>query len=385
VSHDLVCLSHLRWGFVFQRPNHLMARFASARRTFFVEEPTVDPSTPVARMQVTTSKEGVHVCTPQIPAGLDPRATLDAQRTAIDALLRDRQVSPSVLWFYTPMALGYAGHLDAPLVVYDCMDELSAFAGAPAELPAFERELLARAHLVFTGGQSLYERKRRLHPQVHAFPSSVDAEHFAHARERLPDPGDQAAIPHPRAGYFGVIDERIDLELIAMLASARPELHLVFLGPLAKRSASELPRRENIHWLGMKPYAELPSYLANWEVALMPFALNDATRFISPTKTLEYLAAGKPVVSTAIRDVVTPYGDAGLVHIADERSFAEAVDAALRTDRRAHHQRADALVAQTSWDATWSAMNAFVESESLARTAHLYASGGGARGRCSTT
>ena len=176
--------------------------------------------------------------------------------------------------------------------------------------------MLARADLVFTGGQSLYEAKRGQHPRVFAFPSSVDAAHFARARRATDDPADQAAIPHPRLGFFGVIDERMDLDLLAAIADARPDWHLVIIGPVVKVDPASYRERANIHYLGKKDYQELPGYLAGWDVALLPFAINESTRFISPTKTPEYLAAGKPVVSTPIRDVVRPYGMRGLVHIA---------------------------------------------------------------------
>jgi UDP-galactopyranose mutase len=224
-----------------------------------------------------------------------------------------------------------------------------------------EREAFAVADLVFTGGLSLYEAKRVHHPRVHAFPSSVDAAHFAKARTRVAaEPEDQRSIPHPRLGFFGVIDERMDLELLAALADARPAWQIVLLGPLAKLDAAELPRRPNLHYLGPKPYTELPRYLAGWEVALMPWAINEATRFISPTKTPEYLAAGRPVVSTPVADVVREYGVPELVRIASTPAdFVAAVEAALAeapAERAAWLARVDAHLARTSWDRTWAAM-----------------------------
>jgi UDP-galactopyranose mutase len=244
------------------------------------------------------------------------------------------------------------------------MDELSAFSGAPRDLLRRERELFARADVVFTGGHSLYEAKRAHHSNVHAFPSSVDAAHFASASgrtARLSEPADQRDLPGPRVGFFGVVDERMDLALVARLADELPACSVVIVGPVAKIDPSSLPRRPNLHWLGQKTYDELPAYLAGWDVALMPFALNDATRFISPTKTLEYLAAAKPVVSTAIRDVVTPFGELGLVRIGAGAQFVEHVAAALRARGTPEEARrtasADAWVASTSWDRTWEAMH----------------------------
>jgi UDP-galactopyranose mutase len=245
------------------------------------------------------------------------------------------------------------------------MDELSAFRGAPAELVEREAELMQVADVVFTGGHSLFEAKRTRHTNIHPFPSSVDVGHFRTARKLLGDPADQAPIPHPRLGFFGVIDERMDLELVDGVAAARPDWQLVMLGPTAKIDPADLPRRPNIHYLGHKAYRELPRYLARWDVALLPFARNESTRFISPTKTPEYLAAGCPVVSTPIRDVVTPYGERGAVHIAGSpERFVEEVASALAVDRAdpAWHRAVAELLKDKSWDRTWEAMDGLLRS-----------------------
>lgn len=355
MSDDILCLSHLRWGFVYQRPNHLMARAARNRRVFFVEEPVHDAGPPaLSRQEVGPN---LVVCTPRLPPSCEGEVAERAQRELLLGLLRDEGVQSPVLWFYTPMACPLVADVPASVVVYDCMDELSAFRGAPPELVERERALFARADLVFTGGQSLYESKRQHHREVHAFPSSVDARHFARASAGLDEPSDQASIARPRAGYFGVIDERIDLELLARLADARPDVQIVMVGPVVKIDPATLPRRPNLHYLGGKSYDALPDYISGWDVALMPFALNEATRYISPTKTLEYLAAGKAVVSTAIRDVVEPYGHAGVVRIADVAGFPDAVGAALAPTAADERRAADSILARTSWDSTWTAMN----------------------------
>jgi UDP-galactopyranose mutase len=274
------------------------------------------------------------------------------------------------------MALAFTRHLRPLAVVYDCMDELSAFRGAPPALVEREAGLLRRADLVFTGGQSLWEAKRTRHPNVHCFPSGIDAAHFARARGAIAEPADQAAIPGPRIGFFGVLDERLDVALVRELAAARPEWSLVMIGPVVKIAPDELPRAENIHYLGPKGYDELPAYLAGWDVAALFFAMNEATRFISPTKTPEYLAAGKPVVSTPIRDVVHPYGDAGLVRIADgTAAWVESIEAALAD---AHDgvwlARVDRFLAGISWDRTWGEMDALLAS-ALAAAADREAAG----------
>lgn len=356
-AYDLICLSHLRWDFVFQRPQHLLSRAARERRVLFVEEPIYGPGAP--RMDVSMRPEhGIEVAVPILTEGVTESEASSAQQTLIDDLIERYKVDDHVLWYYTPMAMAFTRHLRPLAVVYDCMDELSAFRGAPPTMRSREAELLRKADLVFTGGHSLYEAKRSQHPNIHAFPSSVDKEHFATARSIKVDPPDQAYIPHPRVGYFGVVDERMDLTLLVKMADARPDLQLVMVGPVVKIDMRALPRRANIHWLGQKSYKELPAYIAGWDVAMLPFARNESTKFISPTKTPEYLAAGKPVVSTSIRDVVRPYGEDGLARIADAPSdFIAAIDAALAEDPKAMIRKADAMLARTSWDQTWSRMS----------------------------
>jgi UDP-galactopyranose mutase len=255
------------------------------------------------------------------------------------------------------MALEFSRDLPNAGIVFDCMDELSAFAGAPPALVALEQELLERAAVVFTGGQSLFEAKREKHSHVHAFPSSVDVAHFARARQPHDEPHDHAAIPHPRLGFFGVVDERMDLNLVAGIARQRPAWHQIIIGPCVKIDPITLPQGPNIHYLGMKHYDDLPRYLAGWDVAMLPFARNASTRFISPTKTPEYLAAGRPVVSTSIRDVVRPYGDLGLAYIADTPAdFVAAVEAALQRDPTLWLKTVDGFMADLSWERTWGAM-----------------------------
>jgi UDP-galactopyranose mutase len=262
------------------------------------------------------------------------------------------------------MAMEFTRQLKPLAVVYDCMDELSAFRGAPEALRFHELELLKRADVVFTGGQSLYEAKRKRHRSVHAFPSSIERDHFMQARTRGEDPEDQKRIAHPRLGFFGVIDERFDIELLDAIAAARPHWQFVMLGPVTKIDPASLPQRLNIHYLGAKSYAELPQYIAGWDVALLPFAINEATRYISPTKTPEYLAAGKPVVSTPITDVIRPYGKMNLVHIAGTpQEFIAAIESALTPEATGKQwlDQVDKFLAQTSWDQTWAAMSDLID------------------------
>lgn len=366
---DLICLSHLRWDFVYQRPQHLLSRCAKDRRVFFVEEPIYGAGP--LRLDVSQREDKLYVVVPHLPEGLLSEVAVEAiQQALVDRLIAEHAITDYVLWYYTPMALGWTRHLKPQAIVFDCMDELSAFKFAPRSLREREAELLARADVVFTGGQSLYEAKRDKHPNIHAFPSSIEREHFAQARELKDEPADQAAIPHPRMGFFGVVDERFDTQLLDQIAEARPDWHLVIIGPVVKIDENDLPRRANIHYLGGKSYKELPAYLAGWDVAALFFARNEHTRYISPTKTPEYLAAGKPVVSTSIRDVVRPYGELGLVRIADDaaefvRAAAEiGMDEFVADD--AWLARVDEHLAKNSWDQTWARMAAHI-GEAIAR------------------
>jgi UDP-galactopyranose mutase len=356
---DLVCFSHLRWSWVYQRPQHLMSRAARDRRVFMFEEPTEGAQRP--SLDVTHPIHNVLVATPRLPDGMSAAERLMVQRDLLDGWLGREGVRDFTLWFYTPMALPLTLHLDPECVVYDCMDELSAFAGAPTELSSLERQLFTRCDIVFTGGYSLHEVKRRHHSQVHAVPSSVDVEHFALARSSREEPADQAQIPHPRLGYCGVIDERVDLGLIRDVAAARPEWQVVFVGPVTKIDPASLPRAENIHYLGGRSYDELPAYLSGWDVALLPFAHNKSTRFISPTKTPEYLAAGRQVVSTSVRDVVRTFGESGLVRIADGADdFTRAIERCLDHDEPQRQAKVDRYLAMQSWDRTWARMQALM-------------------------
>jgi UDP-galactopyranose mutase len=355
-SYDIVCLSHLRWDFVYQRPQHLMSRFAKNRRVFFVEEPIfTDEQTD---LKISPREDSLTVVVPHISnADRETKNIEVMQGELLDELFSEQQIKDFVLWFYTPMAMSFAAHLKPKAVVYDCMDELSGFKFAPPALLENESELFQKADLVFTGGQSLYEAKKDKHKSVHAFPSSIDTAHFRQARNIIDAPKDQKQIPHPRFGYCGVIDERLDINLLAETADLRADWQFVMIGPVVKISDEDLPRRANIHYLGGKNYQELPAYMAGWDVALMPFALNESTRFISPTKTPEYLAAGKPVVSTPIQDVVRPYGEMNLVYIASTaEEFVVACEKALNENQAGKLAQVDEFLARNSWDKTWSRM-----------------------------
>ena len=355
----LIVFSHLRWEFVFQRPQHLLSRLARDYHIVFVEEP-VHGSGP-AYLERTTPADGIEVLRAHTP--VEHWGFHDDQLAALQPMiagyLADRRIDDYLVWFYTPMALPMLGELKPRAIVYDCMDELAAFKGAPRQMRQRESALLKTADLVVTGGPRLYEAKRDANPNVLCVPSAVDAAHYAAARATA-DAGAmakaaalQGAIAPPRLGFFGVIDERLDLDLVARLADADPSWHVVMVGPVAKIAPETLPRRTNLHWLGQQPYALLPQLVAGWDVCLMPFAINESTEFISPTKTLEYMAAGKPIVSTPIHDVRVLFGD--LVAIAGEpEAYVAACRAALAESaaaRAAREERMLARVREHSWDA----------------------------------
>ncbi len=323
------------------------------------------------RLEVRECKSGVRVVVPHLPEGLESEIAMAAVlKDMIQRLFSTNSIRDYVLWYYTPMALSFTDHLKPIACVYDCMDELSAFKGADTRLQEYEKSLFESANLVFTGGHTLYEAKKNQHRAVYAFPSSIDRAHFGKARSNQPDPVDQKDIPHPRLGFFGVIDERFDIELLDNAAAARPDWHFVMIGPVVKIDPAALPKRANIHYLGPKSYDELPAYLSGWDVALLLFARNEATRFISPTKTPEYLAAGRPVISTSITDVVRPYGEQELVQIADtaDELIAAAEQILSRGyERKQWLQRVDNFLAGMSWDQTWSEMSALIDNVVVTR------------------
>lgn len=382
---DLVVFSHLRWGFVYQRPQHLMSRLARDRRVFFIEEPIHDEEQE-AWLEFEMPVPNVLVCrahTPERAAGFAPEQIdhlLPLMKSLRDQELEDEYVA----WFYTPMALPLLEVLSPAAVVYDCMDELSVFLNAPPQLRVREEDLFDRADVVFTGGASLYRAKRNFHPNVHCFPSSVDRDHFGRARfgnETVNEAADQVGFPRPRMGYFGVIDERLDLRLIDQLAESHPEWQIIMVGPVVKIDPASLPRRENIHYLGQRQYRDLPTYLRGWDVCLMPFALNASTRYISPTKVLEYMAAERPIVSTAITDVGEPYGS--IIRIANgAEEFIGACEAALDSsaeDRVARSSAMRDVLSKTSWDLTAAAMSEMIET-SIKRSFDSFATTGFSEG-----
>ncbi len=357
---DIIVFSHLRWNFVYQRPQHIMSRFAKTCRVIFIEEEIYSDETD--GYNISFAADNIWVIHPHLQNGHNGDVTA-RKRDIVDTLMSEFEITGYAAWYYTPMAYAFSDHLRPQAIIYDCMDELSAFLFAPPELIRNEAALLKAADIVFTGGISLYEAKKDRHPAVFCMPSSIDKAHFAKARYPGEEPADQADIPSPRFGFFGVIDERFDIELLKEVATRKPEWHFIIIGPVVKIDAKDLPRLPNIHYLGMKSYEVLPSYLRSWQIAMLPFAINEATRFISPTKTPEYLAAGKPVISTPVKDVVRTYGEQKLVSVVDNADrFIATGENLLQQNGDQWLARVDDFLSKMSWDGLVTKMNKCLQS-----------------------
>ncbi|MEJ5963433.1 glycosyltransferase family 1 protein [Pedobacter immunditicola] len=360
----LLCFSHLRWDFVFQRPQHLISRFSQELNVYFLEEPIFDTDGD-SFLAVCKKSAQLSIVVPHLPANLTAEEVNASMTGLLDQFFHHSNLNDWTFWYYTPMALTYSEKFKPRLTIYDCMDELTAFKFAPKELAGLEKKLMAKADLVFTGGHSLYEAKKQQHLNIFPFPSSIDKAHFAQARRLTLEPVDQAQIGGVKIGFYGVIDERFDMEVIRHIAAHRPSWQIILIGPVVKIDPQSLPQNPNIHYLGQKSYTELPRYLCGWDVALIPFQLNESTRFISPTKTPEYLAAGVPVVSTPIRDVIKPYGIKKLVHIGEKGAdFVRCIELELnRSDKKQWIVKVDQFLSSVSWDDTFAQMNKLIQNQ----------------------
>jgi UDP-galactopyranose mutase len=334
-KYDMIVFCHLRWDFVYQRPQHIISRLAKDYKILVVEEP-LKKNQEKAVFSVKKLNSQIHICQPSVDH-------IDEIGPYLKKHLK--QTDFALGWFYSAAFVPVLETLDFESVVYDCMDELSLFKGASSKLLEQEQQLLAAADVVYTGGKSLYESKKQKHHNVFCFPSSVDIDHFSSRNN--PKPSDLEGIPSPIIGYYGVIDERIDLDLLKETAAQSPDASFVMIGPLCKIEEQDLPRAENIYYLGMKSYDELPSYLQYFDVAMMPFALNDSTKFISPTKTLEYMAAEKPIISTRIKDVERDYSNCVML-MDDAEDFINAIKNPKQNFRREYRE----ILEKTSWDST---------------------------------
>lgn len=365
--YGIVVFSHLRWRFVWQRPQQFLSRFAATHPVLFVEIAEFDAEGE-PRLELTSPMPNVTVLNLHLPPELQgsPEVT-DRIRQAVRDGMAQTGIENPLLWFYNPMDAGWVlGWLENRGIVYDCMDELAQFRGAPPELIDRERELIDAADVVFTGGQELYLKKSKQHPNVHFFGCAVEYDHFAQAQESGPIPDDLAAIPSPRVGWFGVVDERVDYDLLREAAALRPDIHFVMVGPPVKVDPADFPQAPNLYWLGGRDYKELPLYCRGYDVCMMCFALNEATEFINPTKALEYLATGRPVISTAVRDVVRQYQDTvRIVHSPQE--FVSAVDDALAGKQAEMVEKGIELARESSWETTVAKMQSIIDEALTAR------------------
>lgn len=352
-EYDIVVFCHLRWNHVFQRPHHIVTRLAQSQKVLFVEEPIGFTADEEFTANITHPANNITVFQPRVKSMDD----------VADVLHRYSRNKIPVGWFYSGSFHKLLGALTFDKIVYDCMDELSMFKFAPEETIQNEMYLMSRADVVFTGGKSLYEAKKPRHPYVYCFPSSVDQLHFEKALNGVMVPEDIANLPKPVIGYYGVIDERIDLDLLAEVARQNPEASFVMVGPLAKISEDELPKEQNIYYTGQRDYHTLPAYLKGFTIAMMPFALNDATKFISPTKTLEYMAARKPIISTAITDVVRDYSHCvDIISTADEFTAAiKRITACYGKEWEERNGFFEEILQKTSWDNTVTQMKELIE------------------------
>lgn len=328
-----------------------MSRFAKEKQVIFWEEPIIDEN---VKPHLVTRGINPEIVTPVLKKNCN-RVLSKLLANFLDSRNIDQ---PDIVWYYSPVMLKFTAFLEPKCIIYDCMDELSLFKNPPSGLLDCESVLLKEADLVFTGGHSLYiEKQKKRHRHIFPFPSSVDKEHFRKAEGiSTVFPSDQYCLSWPRVGYAGVIDERLDLDLIQSVAEARPDYNFIFIGPTAKIDKNDLPQANNIHYLGQKKYEELPDYMSGWNVCWMPFALNDATKFISPTKTPEYLASGRAVVSTAVPDVVYGYSGLDCVFIGDKNNIPELIDKAMTSlcfdaERKLHSM---------SWDKTYQKMSGLI-------------------------
>lgn len=336
-----------------------MLECSAERRVFFVEAPRCDAE--LVHGTITRINPNLHVVVPHLRHGTSAESMRDQQRALLMEVVETYAIRLPILWFCALQPLEFSSWLPSALTIYDSMSPTSA-----SGVRQLEAEMLARAGLVFTPGASSYEATRAKHSSVHVFPSSVDSQHFRRAQARRSDPSDQAWFARPRLGFYGTLDERIDFELLQRAADARPDWQFVLVGPIVGRDAGSLPQRPNLHYLGQKPYSSIPDYVSNWDVALLPYARNAAARFSSAIKVLEYITAGKPVVSTPVLDVVSPYGDLGVVRVVEHHRFVSALDEALQQGAPPDARR-EAFFPRASWAETWVDMSRLIEGALHAR------------------
>ncbi len=340
--YDLVVFSHLRWNFVYQRPQHILSRLAKSYNILFVEE----PFHPNPENENTSFINQVF---PNLSVFNSYTDSIDSTLKLLKETLGSQTIATA--WFYSPSFVNALKIFSFDKVVFDCMDELTLFKNAPQSLIEQEKELLSKSDIVFTGGKSLYSSKKKHHHNVYCFPSSVDRKHFEKAQNGIKVPDEMDAFTGIVVGYYGVVDERIDYDLLEQTAQMNPTVDFVLIGPFAKVNPESLPSLPNIHFLGMRNYEQLPNYLKRFDIAMMPFAMNDATKYISPTKTLEYMAGGKCIISTPVYDVVRDY-DKQIEIIENAEQFTSSINKLICQHKASHYLKYQEILDRTSWDNT---------------------------------
>jgi len=375
-SFPIIVHCHLRWDFVWQRPQQFLSRLSKKHRILFVEGPILHDENiePYAELKPSEKYPNVIVMQTYFPSSrFHDGEWVDAKRRE---LLDDVLCGPlkgkferSVQWFYDPMAVeAHLGQHGAISTVYDCMDELSQFKFCPPALIERESRLLAAADVVFAGGRKMWQSKSRYNSNAHFYGCGVDVNHFGKAQLSSTEiPEDIRHLEGPILGYFGVVDERLDYDLIAQLAAARPDWHIVMVGPTAKVDPADFPRAENIHWMGGRDYSQLPSYTKAFDLALMPFALNEATEYINPTKALEYMATATPIVSTPVPDVVSNFASVVKISSSSEE-FVELCQQQVAQFDQVAVERGLKMASENTWDAIVAKLEKHID-EALSRKA----------------
>ena len=347
VEFDIIIFSHLRWDFVLQRPQHIASRLAHHMKILFVEEPIPYNKEEEGTARLRQVNEHITVMQPRVQEIKD-----------IEQLLKFmvRQKTVPIGWFYSSDFSPLLRSLHFRKIVYDCMSDHEP--RPDADEPA----MLAEADIVFTDSKALFESRIRVHPNVHCFPSSVEHGHFRKALKNIAVPGDIAELKKPVVGYCGVIDGRLDMDLLDKVAEQSPETTFVLIGPLVNMPESKLPKRSNVHYLGMKPYHLLPGYLKGIDIAMIPFDIKGAHKLSGPTETLEYMAAGKPIISTPIWDVVRDYRNhINIVNNVDE--FCAARDAIIKQleSQVYNHEKYNDILHTSSWEDTVKRMEKLIQ------------------------
>jgi beta-glucosidase/6-phospho-beta-glucosidase/beta-galactosidase len=366
--YGIVVFSHLRWGFVWQRPQQFLSRFAKKHKILFMEEPFFDlaeGSEP--RIDYHKVMPNVTVVTPHVSVSWNRNPKLPSKlrefaTTAIKAMNETGEFDKPLLWYYSPMDSAWSlGYIPNRGVVYDCMDELNQFSGAPRTLVSNEARLIRHADVVFTGGYELGEKKKQQHDNVHIFGCGVEFDHFGKAADpTLQIPPDIDFMARPILGWFGVVDERVDYAMVGEMARMRPDWSFAMVGPVVKVDPNLLPHSPNLFWLGGRDYQQLPHYCRAFDVNMMCFANNAATQYINPTKGLEYMATGKPIVSTPVRDVVRQWSD--IVYLAkNAEEFVKAAEQALKNPNCDRVKRGLELAKKCSWESTVAQMQQLIK------------------------